>query len=272
VPELPEVETTRRAILPYVVGHRVADVVVRDPRLRYGVDAEEMQRELCGRRIDTVERRGKYLLFHCENGALLVHLGMSGSLRIVTKRSPVDKHDHFDLLLDNGCLLRLRDPRRFGSIVWTHPPVHCHRLLRHLGPEPDNEAFSGRHLFDVSRGRTVPVKQLLMDSQVVVGVGNIYANEALFAAGISPFRQAGKISEFRYERLAQAVRAVLARAIEAGGTTLRDFVSGEGSPGYFQQRLRIYGRAGESCFVCGHVVKCRPLGQRATYYCGHCQH
>ncbi len=269
MPELPEVETTRRGIAPLVEGRRVTDVVIRQPRLRWPVPPE-LPRLLAGRRLVGVTRRAKYLLFHFSHGALLLHLGMSGSLRVVPRGTPPRKHDHFDLVLGKRCL-RLRDPRRFGALLWTDEPPELHPLLRHLGPEPLSSAFDGDHLHRLSRGRSRPVKSFLMDARVVVGVGNIYANEALFAAGIHPARACGRVSLARYRRLAEAVREVLADAIEEGGTTLRDFQQADGRPGYFVQRLQVYGREGRPCPRCGAPIRKRSLGQRSSFYCGRCQ-
>ena len=270
MPELPEVETTRRGIEPLVRGQTVRTVHVRELRLRYGVPAQ-VAAELPGRRVDAVARRGKYLLLRVGDATLIIHLGMSGTLRLVPVDTPVDKHDHVDVCLANGYCLRLRDPRRFGCLVWVHGRPEQHPLLRDLGPEPLGEEFDGRYLFERSRGRKVAVKQFIMDSRVVVGVGNIYANEALFEAGIHPLRAAGRVSAARYEVLAEAIRQVLQKAIAAGGTTLRDFVNGAGAPGYFQQQLQIYGRAGEPCVHCGETVSHLQTGQRATYFCPRCQ-
>jgi formamidopyrimidine-DNA glycosylase len=228
-----------------------------------------------GRRIVRVERRGKYLLLPFEDekqqGTLLLHLGMSGSLRIVEAGAVVGKHDHLDIALDSGQALRLTDPRRFGAVLWQPLEAGEHELLADLGPEPLTDAFDGAYLWQRSRGRSAPVKAFLMDSHVVVGVGNIYANEALFAAGIRPDRAAGRISLARYERLVDEVKRVLARSIKQGGTTLRDFVGGDGKPGYFRQQLLVYGRGGEVCRQCEAVLIEVRLGQRSTVYCQNCQ-
>lgn len=270
MPELPEVETTRRGIEPLVRGQIVREVHLRDGRLRYGVPAQ-LTRELPGRRVDEVSRRGKYLLLRAGDATLIIHLGMSGSLRLVPVGTPANKHDHVDFCLSNGYCLRLHDPRRFGSVLWTCAPAEQHPLLRNLGPEPLGDEFDGDYLYRRSRRRKVAVKQFIMDSHVVVGVGNIYANEALFEAGIHPLRAAGRVSQSRYGVLAVAIRRVLAQALAAGGTTLRDFVRGDGSPGYFQQQLQVYGRVGEPCPRCGHPVRHLQCGQRATYFCPRCQ-
>ncbi|MFT6916803.1 MAG: formamidopyrimidine-DNA glycosylase [Motiliproteus sp.] len=271
MPELPEVETTRRGIEPYIKGQQITAVVVRQPRLRWPVPVELMRQQLVGKPIDAVLRRAKYLLLKVGDGYLLIHLGMSGSLRLVAQDTPPGKHDHVDLGLQSGQLLRLTDPRRFGSVLWHQGCPEEHLLLARLGPEPLTDAFDGEHLFRLSRNRRQAVKQFVMDGHRVVGVGNIYANEALFQAGIDPRREAGQVSLARYQRLAQIIKEVLARAIEQGGTTLKDFVGGDGKPGYFQQQLQVYGRGGESCCHCGSVLQEVRLGQRATVFCGDCQ-
>ena len=270
MPELPEVETTRRGVGPRVVGRTVVDAVVRESRLRWPVPAH-LRSLVAGRPVSSVSRRGKYLLFSFGRGTLILHLGMSGSLRVVTDRTPPDLHDHVDLVLDDGTCLRLRDPRRFGSVHWIEDEPMRHPLLVSLGPEPLDDAFSGRWLHNQSRGRRVAVKSFLMNSRVVVGVGNIYANESLFLAGIHPGRRAGRIGLGRYSRLAEAVKQVLQDAIDQGGTTLRDFVGGDGRPGYFSQRLRVYGRQGMPCESCGHPLRQRVVGQRTTVFCPRCQ-
>ena len=270
MPELPEVETTRLGILPIVSGARVKAIKVHDARLRWPVPAELA--ELKGQLIETVSRRGKYLLLHTEGGVALIHLGMSGSLRLVKPDEPRRTHDHIELALDSGWLLRFHDPRRFGCFLWFSTPAHEHPLLAELGPEPLEAGFDGRHLFERSRGRSAPVKSFIMDSHVVVGVGNIYANEALFRAGIHPLRASGRISAERYERLAEEIRIILAYAIERGGTTLRDFVNTHGEPGWFQLELDAYGRAGQDCRRCKAIMKEARLGGRSTVYCPQCQH
>lgn len=264
-------ETTRRGIAPHVTGRQVQAVIVREARLRWPVEPA-VARDLLGCTVRAVSRRGKYLLLDTARGTLILHLGMSGSLRIVPADTPPGKHDHLDIVLDDQRCLRLRDPRRFGAVFWTTEAPEAHPRLRHLGPEPlDPQQFNGDYLYEVSRGRRQAVKAFLMDSRVVVGVGNIYANEALFAAGIRPTTAAGRISRPRYGRLAEAVQAVLRKAIEAGGTTLRDFLDSEGNPGYFRHQLRVYGRGGEPCRECGTPLTELRLGQRATVYCRHCQ-
>ncbi|KES24037.1 MULTISPECIES: bifunctional DNA-formamidopyrimidine glycosylase/DNA-(apurinic or apyrimidinic site) lyase [Pseudomonas] len=269
MPELPEVETTRRGIAPYLEGQRVSRVVVRDRRLRWPVP-EDLDVRLSGQRILQVTRRAKYLLLEAEAGTLISHLGMSGSLRLVECGLAPAKHEHVDIELESGLALRYTDPRRFGALLWSQAPLE-HELLRHLGPEPLTDAFEGERLFQLSRGRSMAVKPFIMDNAVVVGVGNIYATEALFAAGIDPRREAGSISRARYLKLAEEIKRILAIAIERGGTTLRDFVGGDGQPGYFQQELFVYGRGGEFCKVCGSTLREVRLGQRASVYCPRCQ-
>lgn len=270
MPELPEVETTRRGIEPHILHQTVKRVTVREYRLRWPVP-EQLSQLLQGRRIESVNRRAKYLLLGFEHGTAIVHLGMSGSLRIVDVKEPAAKHDHVDIVLASGMALRLTDPRRFGALLWQQGPVLEHKLLASLGPEPLESGFSGQRLYRLSRGRKAPVKTFIMDNAVVVGVGNIYANEALFAAGIRPDRAAGRISMARYQRLSEAVREVLSRAIESGGTTLRDFVGGDGKPGYFSQELKVYGRGGRGCLVCERALTELRLGQRSTVFCKSCQ-
>ena len=269
MPELPEVETTRAGLAPHVEGRRVSGVVLRRAGLRWPFPPE-IVRVLPGQQIEAVRRRAKYLLLETAAGSALLHLGMSGSLRAVPAATPLVAHDHVDLALDSGRVLRFNDPRRFGCLLW-QPPGETHELLRGLGPEPLTEAFDGDYLFFRSRGRSAPVKSFVMDQRVVVGVGNIYAAEALFAAGISPLRAAGRVSRDRYAALADAVKAVLAHAIARGGTTLRDFISPDGLPGYFETELAAYGRGGEPCPRCGRPLKEAAIGQRATVWCGRCQ-
>ncbi|UZR27638.1 bifunctional DNA-formamidopyrimidine glycosylase/DNA-(apurinic or apyrimidinic site) lyase [Methylococcus mesophilus] len=270
MPELPEVETTRRGIAPHITGRRIVDVGVREPRLRWPIPPD-LSATLAGRAVLGVRRRGKYLLLDFEGGSLVAHLGMSGSLRICEPGLPPRKHDHVDLVFEGGVCLRYHDPRRFGCLLWTAEPPEQHPLLAELGPEPLEGEFDGAHLHRLAAGRTTAVKSFIMDSHVVVGVGNIYANEALFLAGIHPGRPAGKIGLARYRNLAGRISEVLAASIEQGGTTLRDFVNESGAPGYFKQVLRVYDRGGEPCRVCGAPIRCVRLGQRATYFCPRCQ-
>ena len=268
MPELPEVETTRRGISPHVLGRKVQKVVVRESRLRWPVP-EQLEQALSGSRITSVNRRAKYLLVETDSGILMVHLGMYGSLRIMPAGTPPLFHDHIDVVLDDGNCLRYHDPRRFGSFHWLDSPAHP--LLDHLGPEPLSTAFSGAYLYERSRRRQLSVKQFVMDGKVVVGVGNIYANEALFMAGIHPARAAGRVALKRYEALAETIKTVLRDAIEQGGTTLRDFVGGDGSPGYFAQQLRVYGRQGQPCRACNSALKEIRQSGRSTVFCPGCQ-
>jgi len=271
MPELPEVETVRRGIAPYVTGQTVTQVIVRQPRLRWPVP-EALSISLPGQIIQRVDRRAKYLLFRTEAGAAIIHLGMTGRLRILSTDTPVAKHDHVDMGLGNGRCLRFNDSRRFGAVLWTTELPEQHPLLQTLGPEPFDAAFSGTWLYERAQGRTLSVKPFIMDHHIVVGVGNIYASESLFAARINPVRPAGQITLAEYERLAEAIREILEEAIRQGGTTLRDFVGGDGEPGYFRQQLCVYDRYRLPCRACGELIdRCR-LGQRSTYYCPHCQH
>jgi len=269
MPELPEVETSRRGIEPWIVDKTIAKVVVRDRRLRWPV-AAGIERKLRGQAILSVQRRAKYLLINTDTGTVILHLGMTGSVFIVDQDAPAGIHDHIDIELDSGKTLRFRDPRRFGSLHWSKEPL-AHPLLAKLGPEPLGDEFDGEYLWGKSRGRKVSVKQFIMNAQVVVGVGNIYASESLFLAGINPKHAAGRIARHRYDALADAIRDVLARAIKAGGTTLRDFYGGDGEPGYFKQQLEVYDREGEHCRYCNTVIKAFVQGQRSTYYCKSCQ-
>jgi len=269
LPELPEVETTRRGLAPHCVGASVHGVTVRERRLRWPVppDLEEC---LTGARLEALERRAKYLLFRFPKGTLIVHLGMSGSLRVLPEPEPPATHDHVDLTFSNGRILRYNDPRRFGSFQWFATSALPDTLQR-LGPEPLSAEFDGALLYARSRGRRQAVKPFIMDAGTVVGVGNIYATEALFLAGIRPDRAAGRVSRVRYDTLASTIKQVLTHAINQGGTTLRDFVGGDGQPGYFAQELRAYGRAGTPCPRCRALLRSKIIGQRASVYCIACQ-
>jgi len=270
MPELPEVETTRRGIEPHLLQRSVASLTVRDRRLRWPVP-DGLETVLPGQTVHAVERRAKYLLLRLDAGTLILHLGMSGSLRVLPAATPALKHDHVDLVLNDGQCLRLRDPRRFGALLWCTGEAATHHLLEHLGPEPLGADFDGAWLWTAAQGRMTAVKNLIMDSRVVVGVGNIYASESLFLAGIHPQRPCNRISARRYERLAQTIRQVLNDAIAQGGTTLRDFSREDGSPGYFALALRVYGKTGEPCPVCGSPIRQKRIGQRSSFYCGRCQ-
>lgn len=270
MPELPEVETVRCGIAPHLLGQTVIQVVVRQPRLRWPVP-EELTIQLPGQTIRRVERRAKYLLLYADTGTVIFHLGMTGRLRVLPVAAPLQKHDHVDLALANGQCLRFTDSRRFGSLLWTTAAPEQHPLLATLGPEPLDEAFSGVDLHQRARGRTLAVKPFIMDPHVVVGVGNIYASESLFAAAIHPLRPAGQVTLDEYERLALAIRDILKEAIRQGGTTLRDFLGGAGEPGYFRSFLCVYDRREQPCFACGEPIQHCRVGQRATYYCPRCQ-
>jgi formamidopyrimidine-DNA glycosylase len=271
VPELPEVETTRRGVEPHVVGRRIVSLTVHEPRLRWRV-ARDLPLRVNGARIERAGRRAKYLLFSLDTGGtLLLHLGMSGSLRVLPAATPRRTHDHLDFVLDSGETLRFNDPRRFGSLHYTDEPPERHPLLRSLAPEPLADAFTADYLWRATRGRRIAIKQLVMNAQIVVGVGNIYASEALFRAGIRPRRQARGLKREEVARLVQAIKTVLAMAVRVGGTTLRDYVGADGSPGYFRQKLFVYERAGEPCRVCSEPVRHAVQGQRSTYWCATCQ-
>lgn len=269
MPELPEVETTRRGLEPLIVGRRIETLSIRERRLRWPI-ARDLRAKLEGQQISKLARRGKYLIVHTQVGDLLVHLGMSGSLRFLAEPVPPGPHDHVDLGLAGGGLVRYNDPRRFGSMHFA-PDARSHWLLRELGPEPLGDEFCGEYLWRSARGRRAAIKPFIMNAAIVVGVGNIYANEALFAAGIHPARAAGRVSLDRYESLVARIRAVLEAALEQGGTTLRDFVGSDGRPGYFRQSLTVYERADQPCRRCGAPIRRRVLAQRATYYCPRCQ-
>lgn len=269
MPELPEVETTLRGVSPYLVGRTIREVIVRDKRLRWPVP--DTVHELEGQKILGGMRRGKYLLFESAPGTLLLHLGMSGSLRVTDPATPWRKHDHFALTTDLGQQIRLHDPRRFGATLFIEGDPLTHPLLAELGPEPLSDDFTAEYLHSECAGRSAPIKAVIMDSHVVVGVGNIYACEALFMAGIPPKKEAAKVSRPRLLKLVQAIREVLAASIEMGGTTLRDFLNEKGEPGYFYQTLRVYDREGEPCRVCGTEVKRIVMSNRSTFYCPACQ-
>lgn len=269
MPELPEVEITRTGISPYIQGKRFQSLIVRQARLRWPVP-DGLTSTLPGLTLHQVDRRGKYLLLTTEAGTLLLHLGMSGNLRIVQANQDVRKHDHIDFIFDDGTVLRFNDQRRFGAVLWTTTP-NQHPLLADLGPEPLSTAFDADYLFKHSRNRSTPIKNMIMDSHVVVGVGNIYANESLFLAGLRPDRAAGDLDFSDYQRLVDAIKTVLQTAIEQGGTTLRDFLNAQGRPGYFQQSLSVYGRNGQACLRCAEPIQQSKISQRSSFYCGNCQ-
>lgn len=270
MPELPEVETTKRGIEPHILRNPVDRVIIREARLRWPVP-EILRTHLPGQHFMEVNRRGKYLLLHAETGTLIIHLGMSGSLRVLEASTPCRKHDHVDVVFCNRLCLRFHDPRRFGCILWASGNPQDHALLASMGPEPLSDCFNGKYLYELARNRKIPIKSLLMDSHIVVGVGNIYANEALFLSGIAPGRSAGRISLARMSDLCTAVSTVLNRSIQQGGTTLRDFVNESGQPGYFQQTLNVYNKAGKGCSRCGSSIRQCRIGQRSTFFCSNCQ-
>ncbi|MBU0621418.1 MAG: bifunctional DNA-formamidopyrimidine glycosylase/DNA-(apurinic or apyrimidinic site) lyase [Gammaproteobacteria bacterium] len=270
MPELPEVETTLRGLAPHLTGRTVNDVIIRNPALRWPVPAK-LPELLRGQTIRRLRRRAKYLLVEFDRGTLILHLGMSGSLRILPHATAPEKHDHFDLLLDDGRALRLRDPRRFGAVLWHEGDVARHPLLASLGPEPLEKNFDGDYLYAATRKRKTAIKLVIMDNHVVVGVGNIYANEALFRAGIRPQLAAGKLSRERCLLLVKAIREVLRAAIRKGGSSLRDYVDSDGNAGYFQQHYFVYGRSGQPCKHCDTPIKQIRQGQRSSFYCPTCQ-
>lgn len=268
MPELPEVEVTRRGLAPQLTGRRISGVSVREPRLRWPVPRDVLG--LAGRTVKTIRRRGKYLLVDCGDGHLILHLGMSGSLRVLPPGTPPQKHDHFDLVLGDR-VLRLRDPRRFGAVLWTSGDADAHPLLAHLGIEPLSRSLTPARLHALTRGNRIAIKNFLMDGRRIVGVGNIYASESLFRAGISPRKRSGKLTLQECSRLSKAIKAALQAAIRAGGSTLRDFVGADGGSGYAQQRHYVYDRAGKSCRRCRTPIRKLQQGQRSTYYCPTCQ-
>ena len=274
MPELPEVEVSRLGLLPFLPGQRIVSAIFRTPKLRHEL-APALATRLAGLRIESINRRGKYLLFDCESaqdgGWLILHLGMSGSLRLVANGTPAQKHDHVDLVFPH-ITLRFRDPRRFGTLLWQEGrTVDQHPALAVLGIEPLSDGFDGDWMFAATRKRSGPIKPLLMDSHLVVGIGNIYAAESLFLAGISPLRAANRISRERYRRLVPAIRSTLSASIAAGGSTVRDYVHSDGGAGSFQLSCAVYDRAGQSCTVCGKTLLAIRQAGRSTFYCRHCQ-
>ena len=271
MPELPEVETTRRGIIDHVQGQTVQQVIVRQPKLRWPIP-KQLQQKLNNQTIRSVQRRAKYLILSTDNGHLIMHLGMSGTLRVLTSQQAPQKHDHVDIVFSDQCCLRFNDPRRFGAVLWTDEDPLQHPLLIQLGPEPLLPEFTAAHLQYKAKGKKQAIKTFIMDNHVVVGVGNIYASEALFKAAIHPQRSAGDISLEEFSRLVITIKETLAKAIEQGGTTLKDFVGADNKPGYFAQHLNVYGRAGESCYHCGHTIESKVINQRNSFFCPHCQH
>jgi len=269
MPELPEIEVTRLGLLP-LLGQTISKVVIRNHSLRWPIPSH-LPQTLFGQRFLTLSRRAKYILVQCETGTLLLHLGMSGRICLLEKDEPPQKHDHFDIYFADGRMLRLRDPRRFGAVLWMEGNPSQHVLLAALGPEPLEAIFDGAWLYKQIRSRSAPIKNVIMDSHLVVGVGNIYASESLFRARISPKTPANKLSKVRCDRLAIEIKATLGEALKAGGSSLRDFFGTDGNPGYFQQTYFVYGRTGQPCRVCNAVIKTLRQGQRSSFYCAHCQ-
>jgi len=269
MPELPEVETTRRGIEPHIKGCKVSKITIRNARLRWPIPTD-LPELLANRKLCAIHRRGKYLLFEFTHGHLIVHLGMSGSMRVIKTKEVHGKHDHVDIGFGKTTL-RFNDPRRFGAILWEDGDIYKHKLLNHLGPEPLSDIFDAEYLYKCSRKRSQAIKSWIMDSKIVVGVGNIYANEALFNSGIHPLKAAQKLTKTQTINLVKEIKEVLSKAITRGGTTLRDFVGGDGKPGYFAQELNVYGRGGEPCKSCGKTLTEKRLTQRSTVYCTHCQ-
>ena len=270
MPELPEVETTKRGLSP-LLQQQVGRVVIRNPSMRWPIP-QELPQLLVGTRLLALDRRGKYILARFDSGTLILHLGMSGRICLLTRDEPPAKHDHFDIHFTDGQVMRLRDPRRFGAVLWAGNEPHKHVLLEVLGPEPLDDGFNGAWLHSQIRTRTAPIKNVIMDSHLVVGVGNIYASESLFRAGIHPNTSANKISKAKCEKLVTEIKATLHDALLAGGSSLRDFFGADGNPGYFQQEYFVYGRTGQPCKVCAAPIKLLRLGQRSTFYCNTCQH
>ena len=266
MPELPEVETTLRGIEPHILNKVISSIIVRQASLRWPVPTDLLKDKLISKTFSGIDRRGKYLLLKSSEEYLIIHLGMSGSLR-VTREEKLKKHDHIDIVFKDKSILRYCDPRRFGCFLWTENP-DSHFLLKNLGPEPLGNSFNGKYLFDLSRKRKTPIKNFIMNSKNVVGVGNIYANEALFKAKIRPTRQAGKVTLQKFEILSDEI---LRKSIDLGGTTLRDFVGGDNKPGYFKQQLEVYGRQGKECKTCSSILKNIIIGQRSSVFCPKCQ-
>jgi formamidopyrimidine-DNA glycosylase len=270
MPELPEVETSRRGIEPHLQNRKISDVIIRQHKLRWPIP-KDLPSLVTGQKIREVCRRAKYIYLKLDNGSIIIHLGMSGSLRICTSKTVPEKHDHIDIIVSSKKILRLRDPRKFGCVLWQPGDIDEHKLIAPLGPEPLHDEFDARYLHDTASKRTCSIKSLIMNSHIVVGVGNIYASEALFRAGINPKRKAGNISLPRIQKLVDAIKLTLSLAIEEGGTTLRDFTGISGQPGYFAQKLLVYGRAGEPCTVCSNTIKQITQQARSTFYCSKCQ-
>lgn len=270
MPELPEVETTKNGITPVALNQTIRQIIIRAPKLRWPIP-KNIAKILPGQIVRSIERRAKYILINFDTGTLIMHLGMSGRLRILTEDTPPQKHDHVDICFTSGTILRYTDPRRFGAILWTSDPALEHKLLSELGPEPLTTAFTGKHLSQLAKNKRIPVKAFIMDSKVVVGVGNIYASEALFAAKIDPRKPAQQVTEQQYVELAKHIKRILKLAITQGGTTLKDFYTAEGKPGYFTQKLQVYGRDKLPCVTCNAPIASLSIGQRNTFFCTTCQ-
>jgi len=270
MPELPEVTTTINGIRPYFQGAVIADLVIREKRLRWPIRADLKQRIQGCKVIDT-QRRAKYIVVILDRGGLLIHLGMTGSFRITNSQTTPEKHDHFDFITDAGVVIRYRDPRRFGSLIFCEEDPYQHERLSKLGLEPLEADFTGKYLYHMSRARKMAVKAFIMDQSVVVGVGNIYASESLFLAGIHPRRKCSRISISRYQKLANAIKKILTNSIDMGGTTIQNFAGTDGRPGYFEQQLLVYGRVGKPCDYCGRLISSQVIAQRSSFYCNQCQ-
>ncbi len=270
MPELPEVETVLQGLKPHIEGKTISKVTIRRYDLRWPI-FKNISQKLMGQKLHKITRRAKYLILHFDQGAALLHLGMSGQVRIVNKTQPINKHDHFDLEFDANKILRFTDPRRFGAFLWAGIHYKDHPLLISLGPEPFDKKFSGEYLWHLAQSRSVSIKSFIMDNKIVVGIGNIYAAESLFLSKINPKLSVRKLTQDRFSSLVIAIRFILRKAIKRGGTTLKDFINSEGNPGYFSQHLNVYGRAGLSCYQCSHILQMIHIGQRSTVYCEKCQ-
>ena len=271
MPELPEVETSRRGIEPHLLNKTIKNVTIRQHKLRWPIP-KNLPDLAEGKKIRAICRRAKYIYLQLDNGSIIIHLGMSGSLRICTNKTPIEKHDHIDIGVTGNKILRLRDPRKFGCVLWTADDINEHKLIKSLGPEPLDDIFTASYMHKKSRKRTCSIKSFIMNSHMVVGVGNIYASESLFKAGINPKRKAGSVSLARFEKLVDAIKVTLRDSIEQGGTTLKDFTGGDGQPGYFAQKLLVYGRTDDQCPVCNKPIKKITQQARSTFYCPQCQH
>ena len=270
MPELPEVETTVQGIKPFLLGQNIQKITVRNGRLRWPVPADLVTR-MKNQNVQFVSRRGKYILIGVDQGGILIHLGMSGSLRVLQQSEDPGKHDHFDVITDGGSVIRYHDPRRFGCLLWHPDDIYEHPLLSRLGVEPLQRGFDGSFLYKIAKTKKVPIKTMIMNADIVVGVGNIYASESLFDAGINPKKLCCRISKKRMDRLADSIKKILGNAIAQGGTTLRDFLNTDGKPGYFEQNLTVYGREGENCTRCAGKITKVTQAQRSTFYCARCQ-